>query len=108
MHPDAINLLQKMLEKDPTKRATAVSLIEDAWLTSDRPIDLFVCSAPEVAIDELSMDITSQVAWKNSLESLSECSSEESSCSITSVSSNSVFREKRGASLRKMLLHGNF
>ena len=44
VHPDAVSLLKKMPEKDPLKRATIETLVEDdedELLTLDKLIDLF-------------------------------------------------------------------
>jgi len=44
VEPIVANLLSKMMEKDPTKRATIQELIENEWLTDNgaNPIDLFL------------------------------------------------------------------
>jgi hypothetical protein len=74
-----------MLEKDPEKRATASSLCEDEWLTKDKPVELFMVAELKDQ-SEISEYISSPEAYqKCSLESLSECLSEDS-CSLSSKS----------------------
>ena len=51
VHPDAVNLLKKMLEKNPEERATAETLIEDEWLTKEKPIDLFMLAGVEESVE---------------------------------------------------------
>lgn len=98
VEPAVASLLAKMLEKDPTKRATVEELIGDEWLTDNgaNPIDLFVA----VDTDEESNNSEKQETFVEqkkdqfSLESLSECSSEDS-CSSSSEAEHTGSDEKK-------------
>ena len=98
------------MNKNPLERATIEQLIEDEWLSAngEDPIDLFVVLDTDSSSTNSEKLVTFAENKKEniSLESLSECSSEDS-CSSSSEY-ETLGAHKDSQKLRKMLLHGEF
>ena len=80
-----------MLDKNPQERFTVEQLIEDEWLSAkgEDPIDLFVAvdTDSESSSDDKQFTFAEKKKEEFALESLSECSSEDSCDSVSEYES---------------------